>query len=73
MLYKLYLAKEYMKYKPYIPCYSIEEVEQELELAQKSENNFYLIVHHDIKTQTDINWESGEIKHDINKRLVKKH
>jgi hypothetical protein len=71
MLYKLYLAKDFMKYKPYKPCYSIEEVEKELELAQDSEYNYYLIVQHDIKTRTDLKWETGQIEHKVNKRLVK--
>lgn len=72
MNYKLYLAKDFNNYTKRIPCDYIEEVEIYLELATKSEYNYYMIIQHDLKTNTDILFEHGEIKHEINNRLIKK-
>ena len=73
MKYKLYLAKEFNNYIKKIPCDYIEEVEIYLELAQDSEYNYYMIIQHDVKLDMDTLFEHGEVKHNINKRLVKKH
>ena len=71
MKYKLYLAKEFNNYTKRVPCDYIEEVEIFLELATKSEYNYYMIIQRDEKLDMDILFETGQIRHDINKRLVK--
>lgn len=73
MKYKLHLGKEFNNYTKTIPCDYIEEVEIYLDLAEKSEYNYYMIIQHDVKLNMDMLFEYGEIKHEINKRLVKKY
>ena len=72
MKYKLYLAKEFNNYTKRFLCDFIEEVEVYLEQATKSEYNYYMIIQRDQKLDMDILFETGSIRHDINKRLIKK-
>lgn len=50
-------------------CSNVDEVEIVLENADKYFS--YIVVRHDIKLDMDEVYETGQIRHDINKRLVK--
>ncbi len=71
MKYKIYVAEVYPKYKGPIPCFSIEDVENELEKLKQTKYNFYLVVSRDEKLDMDQVFEAGPIEHDINKKMVK--
>lgn len=72
--YKIYYKDYENSYHGPIPCDTLDEVEMELENAKKYfEYRYYLVIKHDIKLNMDSTLDSGEIEHNVNKRLVKKH
>ena len=71
MKYKLYVAITFNNFIKKFEYDSVEKLERKMDELENSEYNYYLIVRHDIKTHTDIDSEFGQIRHEINKRLIK--
>lgn len=67
--YRVYFKNFDGNYVDCVRCSTIEEVEIAIENAQ--EYFEYLIIKHDIQLNQDEVFERGQIRHDINKRLIK--
>jgi hypothetical protein len=68
--YRVYLKTFDMSETIGVKCNNMEEVEIVLDQAEEK-YFFYMIIRHDIKLNMDEVIERGQIKHEINKRLVK--